>query len=58
MLADVKFGIFLSSTHQGYLKQHAKNTAYKTRPAKRMILPALLYGCETWSLTLTVEHSL
>jgi hypothetical protein len=25
---------------------------------KKMTLPVVLYGCETWSLTLTKEHRL
>jgi hypothetical protein len=30
----------------------------KIRIYKRIILPAVLYGCETWSLTLRQEHRL
>jgi hypothetical protein len=30
----------------------------KIRIYKSIILPAVLYGCETWSLTLRVEHRL
>jgi hypothetical protein len=30
----------------------------KMRIYKTIILPVLLYGCETWSLTLREEHSL
>jgi hypothetical protein len=30
----------------------------KTRIYKTIILPVVLYGCETWSLTLRKEHRL
>jgi hypothetical protein len=30
----------------------------KTRIHKTIILPVVLYGCETWSLTLREEHRL
>jgi hypothetical protein len=30
----------------------------KTRIYKTTILPVILYGCETWSLTLREEHRL
>jgi hypothetical protein len=30
----------------------------KIRIYKTIILPAVLYGCETWSLTLMEEHRL
>jgi hypothetical protein len=30
----------------------------KVRIYKTIILPVVLYGCETWSLTLRVEHKL
>ena len=30
----------------------------KVKTYKTIILPVLLYGCETWSLTLTEEHRL
>jgi hypothetical protein len=30
----------------------------KTRIYKTIILPVVLYGCETWSLTLREEHRL
>jgi hypothetical protein len=30
----------------------------KVRIYKTMILPVILYGCETWSLTLREEHKL
>jgi hypothetical protein len=30
----------------------------KIKPYKTVILPVVLYGCETWSLTLREEHRL
>jgi hypothetical protein len=30
----------------------------KTKTYKAVILPVVLYGCETWSLTLREEHKL
>jgi hypothetical protein len=35
------------------LSENLKITTYKT-----IILPVVLYGCETWSLTLREEHRL
>jgi hypothetical protein len=35
------------------LSKNLKNRIYKT-----IILPVVLYGCETWSLTLREEHRL
>jgi hypothetical protein len=35
------------------LSRNVKVKIYKT-----VILPVVLYGCETWSLTLRLEHSL
>jgi hypothetical protein len=35
------------------LSKHVKVKIYKT-----IILPVVLYGCETWSLTLREEHYL
>jgi hypothetical protein len=31
---------------------------YLTRPFQTIILPVVLYGCETWSVTLREEHRL
>jgi hypothetical protein len=42
--------IFLPSR---LLSKNIKNRIYKT-----IILPVVLYGCETWSLTLREEHRL
>jgi hypothetical protein len=35
------------------LSKHVKGRIYKT-----IILPVVLYGCETWSLTVRKEHKL
>jgi hypothetical protein len=41
----------LSSSH--LLSENIKFRIYKT-----LIMPTVLYGCETWSLTLREEHGL
>jgi hypothetical protein len=43
-------------TIPSYLRLLSKNT--KIRIYKTIILPVVLYGCETWSLILTEEHRL
>jgi hypothetical protein len=48
MLATIRFRVFLSSC---LLSRNVKVKIYKT-----IILPVVLYGCETWSLTLREEH--
>jgi hypothetical protein len=50
MLAIIQFRIFLSSR---LISKNIKIKIYKT-----VILPVVLYGCETWSLTLREEHRL
>jgi hypothetical protein len=50
MLAIIQFKIFC---HPVSYKKNLKIKIYKT-----VILPVLLYGCETWSLTLREEHRL
>jgi hypothetical protein len=47
MLATIQFGVFC------LLSRNVKVKIYRTT-----ILPVVLYGCETWSLTLREEHSL
>jgi hypothetical protein len=49
MLATIWFSLL--SSH--LLSKNVKVKIYKT-----IILPFILYGCETWSLTLTEEHRL
>jgi hypothetical protein len=50
MLAIIQFKIFC---HPVSYQKNLKIKIYKT-----VILPVLLYGCETWSLTLREEHRL
>jgi hypothetical protein len=49
MLVTIQFSLLSSSL----LFRNIKVKIYKT-----MIFPVVLYGCETWSLTLTEEHRL
>jgi hypothetical protein len=50
MLAIIRCGILLSSS---LLSKNLKITIHRT-----IILPVVVYGCETWSLTLRVERRL
>jgi hypothetical protein len=50
MLAVIKSRMFLSSS---FVSINTKIEMYRT-----VILPVVLYGCETWSLTLREEHRL
>jgi hypothetical protein len=50
MLATIRCRIFLSSR---FLSKNTKIRVYRT-----IILPVVLYGCETWSLTLREEQRL
>jgi hypothetical protein len=50
MLATIRSRIFLSSC---LLSRNVKIKIYRT-----IILPVVLYGCETWFLTLREEHRL
>jgi hypothetical protein len=43
---------------QGLLSSHLLSKNLKIRIYKTIILPVVLYGCETWSLTLKEEHRL
>jgi hypothetical protein len=49
MLATIRFSLLSSRL----LSRNIKVKIYKN-----IILPVVLYGCETWSLTLRVEHRL
>jgi hypothetical protein len=49
MLATIRFSLLSSRL----LSRNVKVKTYKT-----IILPIVLYGCETWSLTLREEHRL
>jgi hypothetical protein len=48
MLATIPSGLLLSRL----LSENVKVKIYKT-----IMLPVVLYGCETWSLTLWEEHT-
>jgi hypothetical protein len=50
MLAIIQSKIFLSS--------HLISRKLKIKIYRTVILPVLLYGCGTWSLTLREEHRL
>jgi hypothetical protein len=49
MLATIQFSLLSSRL----LSRNVQVKVYKT-----IILPVVLYGCETWSLTLKEEHRL
>jgi hypothetical protein len=50
MLAIIQSKIFCLPV---FVRKNLKIETYKT-----VILPVVLYGCETWSLTLRKEHRL
>jgi hypothetical protein len=43
---------------QSLLSSHLLSRNVKVKMYKTIILPVVLYGCETWSLTLREEHRL
>jgi hypothetical protein len=43
---------------QSLLSSHLLSRNVKVKTYKNVILPVVLYGCETWSLTLREEHRL
>jgi hypothetical protein len=43
---------------QNLLPSHLLSKIFKIRIYKTIIMPIVLYGCETWSLTLREEHRL
>jgi hypothetical protein len=43
---------------QNLLSSHVLSKNLKIRIYMTIILPVILYGCETWSLTLRAEHRL
>jgi hypothetical protein len=43
---------------QSLLSSRLLSSNVKVKIQKTIILPAVLYGCETWSLTLREEHRL
>jgi hypothetical protein len=48
--------LLLFSPKSFFFPSHIKNL--KIKIYKTVILPVVLYGCGTWSLTLRVEHRL
>jgi hypothetical protein len=42
---------------QNLLSSHLLSKSVKSRMYKTISLPVVLYGCETWSLTLREEHT-
>jgi hypothetical protein len=43
---------------QSLLSSHLPSRNIKVKIYKTIILPVVLYGCETWSVTLSEEHRL
>jgi hypothetical protein len=43
---------------QSFLSSRLLSTNVKVKIYKTIILPVVLYGCETWSLTLSEQHKL
>jgi hypothetical protein len=43
---------------QKLLSSHLLSKNVKVRVYKNIVLPVVLYGCETWSLTVREEHKL
>jgi hypothetical protein len=52
-LGDACYNLF-----QSLLSSHLLSRNFKVKIHKTVILPVVLYGCETWSLTLRDEHRL
>ncbi|KAJ4431812.1 hypothetical protein ANN_20417 [Periplaneta americana] len=44
------------SRYEGKIQNHLLSKNLKVRIYKTVILPVVLYGCETWTLTLREEH--
>jgi hypothetical protein len=60
MLCELRLiykGCFCHSA-QNLLSSHLLSKNVKVRIYKTIILPVVLYGCETWSLTVREEHKL
>jgi hypothetical protein len=62
MLEEDKTTIILGSAYyqsvQSLLSSRALDRNVRVKIYKTIILPVVLYGCETWSLTLREEHRL
>jgi hypothetical protein len=54
----LKSGNDFYHSFQSLLSSHLLSKNLKARIYKTIILPVVLYGCETWSLTLREEHRL
>jgi hypothetical protein len=50
--------VFVSSVVQNLLSSRLLSKNVKVRIYKRIILSVVLYGCETWSLSVREEHKL
>jgi hypothetical protein len=48
----------LISRHQNAGQNHNIKTAHNIKIHRTVILPVVLYGCGTWSLTVREEHKL
>jgi hypothetical protein len=49
---------FLTSNRQDLLSSSLLSKNTKIKIYRTIILPVVLYGCETWSVTLREEHRL
>jgi hypothetical protein len=47
-----------AETPKNLLSSHLLSKNVEMRKHKTIILPAVLYGCKTWSITLREEHGL
>ena len=56
--ASVKFNSTWSDVLEKILLSRLLSKKLKVKIYKTIILPVVLYGCETWSLTLREEHRL
>jgi hypothetical protein len=54
----LNFGNACYHSVQNLLSSYLLSKIVKTRTYKTIILPVVLYGCETWSLTLREKHRL
>jgi hypothetical protein len=54
----LNFGNACNHSVQNFLSSHLLSKNLKIRIYKMIIFPVVLYGCETWPLTLREEHRL
>jgi hypothetical protein len=52
------FSFFLSFARQLLCSDERAGLLFEVQSVKTIILPVILYGCESWSLTLREEHRL